>query len=540
MPTSRAETVERLRAGQLDLTVVGAGIIGARIAFEGARLGLRVALVEGGDFGGGASSASSKLVHGGFRYLPMGDIGLVRQSQRERQLLMEPIAPNLVRPLPFLLPSYDGSSKGRATLIAGLTLYRGLAGRGGHVGLVNARSARRLVPEIRGAGLRMCGVFEEAETIDARLTLATVKAAARSGALVLNHAKVIGLELRHNRGGAVTVDAGEDGLIELRSRHVINAAGPWVDRVRRIDDPCASPSIRLSKGVHVLLPLDAEWRAGVALPLSAGRVALGIPWQGMLMLGTTDTLFEGDPSGVAVTPGDVRQVLDEASGFLPAEMLRPDRVRYQMAGLRALPIAEGDTAAARRGHLIEAGRNGLISVAGGKLTTHRLIACDALRRVPMPGFDRFAPDSRRLPGTGWSMEVECHTTLAPDIADHLERLYGDEAERVLKLASAMPGGLERIDPGGPDIWAQVAYARESEWAETVDDVARRRTTLAVRGLLTDETADRIARAAGLANEAAAHSRPTIIGAPWGYSRGPGSDGAGAHRAAQPLSAGRAD
>lgn len=486
MHMSRAETIERLRRRHLDLTVIGGGIIGARIGFEGARLGLSVALLDGGDFGGATSSASSKLVHGGFRYLPMGDIGLVRQSQRERQLLIEQIAPNLVRPLRFLLPSYDGSSTSRAKVIAGLMLYRALAGRGGRVALLNRDTAGQLVPQLRIAGLRACGEFEEADTIDSRLVLATVKAAAEWGALVLNHAKVTGLELRPNRGGAVMVDAGADGLFELRSRQVINAAGPWVDHVRRLDDAAAARLVRLSKGVHLLLPLDGEWRAGVAMPLAAGRVALGIPWQGMLMLGTTDTLYTHDPSDLIVTAGDRSEVLREAAGFLADDVLRPDRVRFQLAGLRALPIADGDTAASRRGHLVDVSRNGLISVAGGKLTTHRLIAWDALRRIT-----DFTPDFSRLPGTGWSLRVESCTALAPDIAHHLERLYGDEAGRVLDLGATIANGLERVHPAGPDIWAQVAYAFESEWAQTVEDVVRRRTTLAVRGLLTDEIAGRI-------------------------------------------------
>jgi glycerol-3-phosphate dehydrogenase len=507
---SRAETLERLAAGELDLTVIGGGIVGARIAYEGARLGLRVALIESGDFGGGTSSASSKLVHGGFRYLPMGDIALVRQSQAERQILMERIAPNLVRPIPFLLPIYGEASKGRALVGAGLLLYRGLAGRGGHVGMLAAEASRRLVPDLRRDGLRACGVFEEAETIDSRLVLSTVKAAARVGALVLNHAKVTGLELRHNRSGSVLIDAGADGVVELRSRHAINAAGAWVDHVRRLDDPGSAPLVRLSKGVHLLLPCPAGWNAGVALPLARGRVALGIPWQGMLLLGTTDSLHPGDPSDVRATRADVQQVLDEASGFLPREMLRADRVRHRMAGLRALPIAPGDTAAARRGHLIEVSRNGLVSVAGGKLTTHRLIAWDALRHLSEPRLGRGEPDSNRLPGTGWSLDVECRRDLAPDVADHLERLYGDEAGRVLELAAVTPHGLERIHPAGPDVWAQVEYARRAEWARTVDDVVRRRTTLAVRGLLTDEIARRIrGKDSAIA---------TIIGASWPASQ----------------------
>ncbi len=489
--TSRADTLERLRSGPIDLLVIGGGITGARIALEGARVGWRVALVDRGDFGGGTSSASSKLVHGGFRYLPMGDIGLVRESQHERRMLIESVAPNLVRPIPFMLPVYEGSPRGAATVAAGLLLYRALAGHGGRAAILNQGAARQVVPSLRTDRLRMCGMFEEAETIDSRLVLATVKGAARFGALVLNHARVIGLELPTDRSGVVTVDAGDDGLIDLRSKHVINAAGPWVDLVRRLDDATAASLVRLSKGVHILLPLDADWKAGVAIPVAGGRVTLGIPWQGMLMLGTTDTLFTGNPSEVCVTPADVQEILDEASRFLPEEMLRPQRVRFSIAGLRALPVADGDTAAARREHLIEVSRNGLVSVAGGKLTTHRLIAMDALRRLPGPALGRLTPDVRRLPGTGWSLSVETRIGLAADVADHLERLYGDEAGRLLELAAELPDGLERIHPSGPDVWAQVDYAFEAEWAATVEDVARRRTTLAVRGLMTEEIADRI-------------------------------------------------
>src|SRR5436190_3552831 len=301
MSSYRAETLDQLSGGSLDLAVIGGGITGARIAFEAARLGWKVALLEAGDFGSGTSSASSKLVHGGFRYLPMGDIGLVRESQHERRVLMERVAPNLVRPLPFLLPAYAGSPRGPAAVAAGLLMYRALSGRGGRVAWLRGRAIHDAVPGLRLDGLRMCGTFDEAETIDSRLVLATVKAAAKSGALVLNHAKVVGLELRHNRGGAVTIDAGRDGALELRARHVINAAGPWVDQVRVLDDPYAEPLVRLSKGVHLLLPLEEGWRAGVAMPLGGGRVALGIPWQGMLMLGTTDTPYSGDPAGVQVT-----------------------------------------------------------------------------------------------------------------------------------------------------------------------------------------------------------------------------------------------
>jgi len=523
----RPETLERLRSGPVELLVIGGGIIGARIAFEAARRGLRVALLDAGDFGGATSSASSKLVHGGFRYLPMGDVALVRQSQRERTMLIESVAPNLVRPLRFLLPAYRGGAKGPGTIAAGILLYKSLAGRGGRAALISPTTARGLVPSLRSEGLLMCGVFEEAETIDARLVLATVKGAVRAGALVLNHARVTGLDLRHNRGGAVAVDAGEGGQLEVRAHHVINAAGPWVDHVRGLDDPAARPLVRLSKGIHLLLPLEDEWKAGVALPLGDGRVSLGVPWQGMLMLGTTDTLFTGNPSRVEVTESDARTVLEEASGFLPHELLVRERVRFEIAGLRALPAGDCDVADARREHMVDVSRYGLISVAGGKLTTHRLIALHALSRVRDNRLTLLVPDSSRLPGTGWSPRI-AGAGLDGEVADHLERLYGDEAGRVLDLAATMPDGLARIHPDGPDVWAQAAYAAKAEWALTADDIARRRTTLSVRGLLNERIAARLAAIAyskghGAAGVGASKVRWADTPHPARASQGPGDD-----------------
>ncbi|HLQ04546.1 MAG TPA: glycerol-3-phosphate dehydrogenase C-terminal domain-containing protein, partial [Verrucomicrobiae bacterium] len=243
-----------------------------------------------------------------------------------------------------------------------------------------------------------------------------------------------------------------------------------------------------------------------------GRVSLGIPWQGMLMLGTTDTLFTGDPSRVEVTQADARSVLDEASGFLPRELLAPGRVKFEIAGLRALPAGDGDVADARRDHVVDVSRYGLVSVAGGKLTTHRLIALHALSRVRDDRLTLLVPDSSRLPGTGWSPRI-AGAGLDADVADHLERLYGDEAGRVLDVAATMPDGLARIHPSGPDVWAQAAYAVESEWALTADDVARRRTTLSVRGLLNERIAARLAAIAystdrGAAGIGAAKDRRT--------------------------------
>jgi glycerol-3-phosphate dehydrogenase len=457
----------------------------------------------------------------------MGDIALVRQSQRERSTLLGSVAPNLVRPMPFLLPSYRGAAKGPGAIAAGILLYRSLAGGGGRAGLISPTTARAFVPSLRSHGLLMCGLFEEADTIDARLVLATVKAAAKAGALVLNHARVTGLDLRHNRGGVVAIDSSDGGPLEIHARHVINAAGPWVDEVRRLDDPRAEPLVRLSKGIHLLLPREGEWKAGVALPLGDGRVSLGIPWQGMLMLGTTDTLYTGDPSRVEVTDSDRRAVLDEASGFLPRELLAPGRVRFEIAGLRALPAGDGEVADARREHMVDVSSCGLISVAGGKLTTHRLIALHALSRVRDDRLTLLVPDSSRLPGTGWSPRIG-GAGLDADVADHLERLYGDEAGRVLDLAATMPDGLVRMHPDGPDVWAQAAYAVEAEWAMSADDIARRRTTLSVRGLLNERIAARLAAIAystgsGAAGIGAAKDRWADTPHSAGAAQWPGDD-----------------
>ena len=467
--SERARSLERLSRERFDLLVVGAGIIGARVALEAALAGDRVALVDAGDFGGATSSASSKLVHGGLRYLRLYDFKLVRESHLERAALLTRVAPHLVRPLLFVLPFYRGGPHPPAPLMgAGLGLYSALGSfRHSHSRLIRARRAREYVPSLKTGGMGWSGLYEDAQTDDARLVLATVKAAAAAGAVVLNHARVSAIE----RGAALVHAAGAADL-EVRFRAAVNAAGPWVDELRRLEDPSAAPLARLSKGVHVTVPLPEGWRAALATPLPRLRVAFAVPWQGVLLLGTTDTEYRSDPAAVGVDESDVQAVLGEAQVALPAEVAARDKVLYSFAGLRVLPGAEGDTAAARREHVVATGRTGMVSVAGGKLTTHRLIALDVLRRLD-PGRYRLHDDP--LPGAGplpsrpSGVEAEAWA--------HLVSVYGSEAATV-----ATAGPLERIHPDGPDLWAQVDHARDREWALTVEDVVRRRTSLSVRGL----------------------------------------------------------
>jgi len=480
----REESWDRLGTRRFDLLVIGAGIIGARIALEAALAGLSVALVDAGDFGGATSSASSKLVHGGFRYLPMGDLHLVWESQRERRALMSRVAPHLVRPLPMVLAAYRGGPRGPLTSAAGVVAYGALCGfRGTGVSLVSAWTARQLVPPLRTDGLSVCGLFDEGQTNDARLVLDTVAAAAGLGATVLNHARVVALDHPHGRLERAAIQGRNgEGVVEVGFRFVINASGPWVDGVRQLEDQAGHPIARLSKGIHLLLETRSKWRAGVVVPVDDGRVAMALPWQGMLMLGTTDTDYEGDPADCSVSASEVQQVLSEASLALPSDVARADAVRFSFAGLRVLPLGADTTANTHREHLVQIGRFGMVSIAGGKLTTHRRIALEALRRLPDPRLASLRLVDVPLPQSSTALKEQADRDTDPDVVTHLTRIYGRDSLTVMGQRMRHRDAFERIHPGGPDVWAQVYHAVEREWATTVEDVIRRRTTLAVRGL----------------------------------------------------------
>jgi glycerol-3-phosphate dehydrogenase len=296
---------------------------------------------------------------------------------------------------------------------------------------------------------------------------------------VVNHRPVDGFQVA---GGRVT--GARAGELLVRARATVNAAGPWVDAVRRLEDPQAQPVARLSKGVHVVVdPCEETWGAGLTTPLPEGRATFALPWEGMLLLGTTDTEYSGDPGTVSAEPEDVETVLREAAVALPPRLLSRDRVRYTFAGLRVLPRGGGTTALTHREELIQTGRYGMVSVAGGKLTTHRRIALRVLQHLEAFRTVRLSSDP--LPGAGpmpgRPPEVE------PSLWAHLGHLYGSESLSVLA-----GGASEPVHPAGPDVWAQVLFALDREWAVTVEDVVRRRTTLAIRGLATPEVREAIA------------------------------------------------
>lgn len=503
---SRAETRERLAKASYDLLVIGGGILGISTAWHAAQSGLRVALVDAGDFAGATSSASSKLLHGGLRYLQTGAVKLVAENHFERRAVSRQVAPHLANPLTFYLPVYKGGPHGAAKLGAGVFAYSALSAFGDGVGhLLSPAKAAQDVPELRTDNLKAVAVYGDDQMNDARMALMTVRAAAEAGAAVLNHAEVTGLRFT---GGRVTgadlkdrIDGEEFGV---NARLVLNATGPWVDHLRKMENPDAAPSIRLSKGAHLVLKRTAPWKAALATPIDKYRITFALPWEDMLLLGTTDEEFEGDPADVRVTESDTAQILDEAAFSIRDQQLSRDLITYSFAGLRVLPGGPGDTSKAKRETVVTEGRGGMLSVAGGKWTTFRHIGRTVMKKLEaLPGHplgDDYEPISelpKKLPLPGIANpRAVAHRLLvdgpapgprmAPDTARHLATHYGSLSFDIARLANENPELAERVHPDAPEIWAQVVYARDNEWAETADDVLRRRTTLTIRGLATDE------------------------------------------------------
>jgi len=486
----RGRSLEQLERRDFDLLVIGGGIVGAGVAAAAAHEGLAVALVDRRDFGGGTSSASSKLIHGGLRYLRLGDVGLVREAHEERRVLMRVVAPHLVRRLPFLLPLYRGGPYRPAVVQTGIVLYQTLA-RARLNGLVDVARARRMVPELRLDELRSCALYADAWTHDSRLCLANVRGAYEAGATVLNYAEVVAL--RREAGQVTGAEVVADGeTVAVRARALVNAAGPWVDQVRRLEDPRARRSVRLSKGVHVLLEHERPWSAALTIAHDKVRVTFAVPWEGMLLLGTTDRLYEDEPDGAVVDEQDVQQVLAEASRAVAPEALRRELVRSTFAGLRVLPAGDGTTTAARRETVFTRGPGGMLSVSGGKLTTYRRIALAALAELRSElRLHRLDRRPWPLPGAVGLDRVALPPELPAPVRSHLLHLYGSLAPEVLAPAADDPALLEPLAPGGLDLAVQALYAATHEWACTPEDVLRRRTTLALRGLAAPDVEARV-------------------------------------------------
>jgi glycerol-3-phosphate dehydrogenase len=496
----RGLTREALTKGVFDVLVIGGGIVGISTAWLAARAGLRVAVLDKGDFASATSSASSKLAHGGLRYMEHGEIKLVFENHRERRALGRSVAPHHVRPMPFLVAVYPGGPHNKWAVGAGMFAYTALSTFSDGVGrLISPRKAHELVPALRGEGMRGFGMYHDHQMNDARLAVTTARAAADAGAVLLNHAEVVAMRRTGSRVSGVDVrDRLTGAEFGVDARVVVNATGPWTDHLRRMEDPDAQPSVRLSKGAHLVLRQQAPWQAAVTVQLTGGRVSFAIPWEGQVLLGTTDEPYEDDPAGVQPTEADIDQILGEAGTVVAPEHLRRSDIVYSFAGLRVLPGGGGDTKDAKRETVITTGKYGMVSIAGGKWTTFRdigkkvlgfltpLLSLDNVDRneVPLPGATQPEPARRALRAAT--------PELPEDVIAHLVRHYGTISHELVALGLRDPSLLERVHPDGPDIWAQVAYAIDREWGYEVDDVLRRRTTLTVRGLDTPEIRKQVA------------------------------------------------
>lgn len=380
VPPRRSERLQALAAERFDLVVVGGGITGAGVARDAARRGLRVALVEAEDFAAGTSSRSSRLVHGGVRYLEHGYVHLVWESSRERRRLLQQ-APHLVRPLQFTWPVYRGARVRRWQLAAALTMYDALAmfrnvGRHRRLGVDGVLTQE---PLLARDGLLGGATYWDAATDDSRLTLANVLDAAAHGAVVVNHAPVRRLTFGSPHGPADGVEVQDlvgGATVHVRGRLVVSCAGPWTDEITRLEDPKAGPAVRGTKGVHIAVPAERVGNVAAVTMLSPddGRVMFTLPASGgMTIIGTTDTPTDEHPAMVRASRADVRYLLNACNRFFPDAKLGEDDVVSAWAGIRPLVASgnTGDPSSASREHATQLSPRGVLVATGGKLTTYR-------------------------------------------------------------------------------------------------------------------------------------------------------------------------
>ncbi len=505
---TRAAELTQASTVELDVLVVGMGATGAGVALDAASRGLTVAVVDKGDVASGTSSKSSKLVHGGLRYLENYEFGLVREGVTERQLLMR-LAPHLVRPMDFLYPVWPDTAR-RRLLGLGLTTYDvfALAMVGGsgvrRHSKISAEQAAELAPALAGTGLTHSYRYGDCGTDDARLVLAVVQAARSFGALAVPYAEVDGL-LTGDDGkvsGARLLDHLGGDHVEVRARHVVNATGVWVDRLQALEQPGRAPVVQPSKGVHVVVPHERLplLEAAVLLPSRQGdgRSMFAIPWGAQTILGTTDTPYDGELADLSLTGRDLEYVLAAGNDVFGRD-LTADDVLGAWAGVRPLIRAAGADEGTGAGtttmsdlsrrHTLVEGPAGVLTITGGKLTTYRRMAKDVVDRIVARDGRKARCRTEEIPLGGTrpldllDAEVQGAAAglgLSPQTATLLLRQTGEQAHDVLSLVAADPSLAQVLSPAAPHIAAEVVHAARAEGATTLDDVYSRRMRLSLR------------------------------------------------------------
>ena len=489
-----------------DIVVIGGGITGAGIARDAALRGLRVALFEKGDYASGTSSKSSKMIHGGLRYLEHGEIGLVFESVSERRVQTK-VAPHLVRPLPFIIPIYKGAKPGLELMNVGLWIYDSLAlfrAPRLHKTFRGTKAALALEPQLRAEGLRGALEYYDCATDDARLVLENAIDAGTLGADCRTYTEVTRLERAPN--GRITGVGIRDRLTGATSvvttRVVVLAAGAWTDEmIRRFEIPMDRPLLRRTKGVHIVIPRERLPLARAITLISPvdGRVMFAIPWRERTMLGTTDTDFTGSADEVAADAEDVKYLCASGNGYFPGANLTPADVISTWAGLRPLIAAPPnvDESEISREHEVFSRNDGLVIIAGGKLTTYRRMASEAVTKTlellnelgepvetkPGKTKDRPLPGAVGLEQTDLEGVAAIGRTLMEkhgldaDTATHLCGVYGTRAPIIAERIVADRSLGERIDRELPYVWGEIGFAATHDLARTVEDVLARRVPL---------------------------------------------------------------
>ncbi|MGB5811581.1 MAG: glycerol-3-phosphate dehydrogenase [Polyangiales bacterium] len=526
------EDMWRQTPDEVDLVVVGGGITGTGIARDAARRGLRVALFEQNDLAFGTSSRSSKLIHGGLRYLESYDFSMVFESVSERRIVME-MAPHLVKPLGFVFPVYEGARKNLWLISAGMWLYDGLS-------LFRSPKKHRTLkpkevkdrePTLKLEGLQGAPLYYDCATNDARLTLETALDAANQGATIVSWARVDAfMKDDSGRVSGVIVKNGRDGsLKEVRAHAVVNATGPWTDEVLAMSGPRGGKVLRPTKGIHLVVEaekLPVEHAVVLFHPTDEQNL-FALPWGDHTYVGTTDTDYDGAPGEEHATLAEIDYLIAASNHYFPAHPLTREDVISTWSGLRPLIAPEpdlGEVSETRvsREHQVIVGEDGLITIAGGKLTTYRKMSKEAVDtavellrltdRLPS-NLHPAETEKHPLPGAlGWP-EDDDHDEVAeevgrmgggmltPRVCKHLADTYGMRALELAKVCVDDAAQCEPIVDGRPDIVAQIDWAVNEELAASVADVMIRRTQLFYRdpdqGLgVVEKVADRLAALIG--------------------------------------------
>lgn len=511
---TRDDDLHTLRTQTFDLLVVGGGITGAGIALDAAARGLRVGLIEKGDIASGTSSWSTKLVHGGLRYLEQFDFPMVREGLRERHTLLR-IAPHLVHKLSFLYPSNTGVI-GKTYVDAGLWAYDLLAGTralGIHQRL--SRAEEQAGAPLKAPWDRGGFSYYDSQTDDARLALSVLLTAIERGAVASAYVEATGLLKENGRIAGVHVrdvlapKGTPHAAFTVRAHAVVNATGVWMDRVQRMDDETVQAHVVPSKGSHIVVPFDRlPIKTAVIMPkTSDGRVLFAVPWQGRVVIGTTDAAYEGDLDRPVASDDEVDFILRNANDYLSVSLTRAD-VIATYAGLRPLirmthvDVSGGqdpggrdhtrheksDTKDLSRTHVVVTSPSGLVSIGGGKLTTYRLMAHDAVEAA-IQATDLKAPrraDTSRLLLTGAAGyqalrgqvgPLSARYGVPPTLVLHLLGRYGTHTVAVLEIIAGQPDLAEHIVPDLAYVWAEAVYSARHEHVTTLEDVLARRMRL---------------------------------------------------------------